>query len=115
MVLEESEETFVHNDVITGNENIVARLQGEVAFNVGVKGFRYEPAGNSGGLPVMPAGINPDDTVLANSNVWTAVMDDVKDYAGAAFADALSACTQRESPSSRVVSRGFITTTDRGE
>ena len=73
VILEDSEEEMLYTDVITGNENIVARLQGEFAYNVGVKGFRYDPANG---------GINPDDTALGTGTNWDAVMDSQKDFGG---------------------------------
>ncbi len=76
VVLEDSEEEMLYSDVITGKDNIVARLQGEFAYNVGVKGFRWDPANG---------GVNPDDTALATGSNWDAVMDDIKDNAGFAI------------------------------
>lgn len=71
--LMESEGTWVYSDVITGNENIVARTQGEYAYNVGVKGYRWDPANG---------GINPDNTALTTGTNWDAVRDSSKDHAG---------------------------------
>lgn len=73
LVLEESEETFVQTDVVTGKQNLVFRSQGETAYNVKVKGFRYDPANG---------GVNPDDTVLATGSNWDPIMDSHKDFAG---------------------------------
>ena len=73
LVLEESEETFMHPDVISGKENVVFRSQGETAYNVKVKGFRYDPANG---------GANADDTVLATGSNWDPIMDSHKDFAG---------------------------------
>lgn len=73
VVLEDSEEELLYTDVITGNENIVARLQGEFAYNVGCKGFRWDPANG---------GVNPDDTALGTGTNWDVVMDSVKDLGG---------------------------------
>lgn len=73
LVLEESEETFMHPDVISGKENVVFRSQGETAYNVKVKGFRYDPANG---------GANADDTVLATGSNWDPIMDSHKDVAG---------------------------------
>jgi hypothetical protein len=71
--LMESEGTWVYSDVVTGNENIVARMQGEYGFNVGVKGFRYDPANG---------GVNPDAASLGTGTNWDANRDSVKDFAG---------------------------------
>jgi len=73
VTLEDSEEELLYTDVITGNENIVARLQGEFAYNVGCKGFRYDPANG---------GVNPDDTALGTGTNWDVVMDSTKDLGG---------------------------------
>lgn len=73
VVLEDSEEEMLYTDVITGNENIVARLQGEFAYNVGCKGFRYDPANG---------GVNPDDTALGTGTNWDINMDSTKDLGG---------------------------------
>ncbi len=73
VTIEDSEEELLYTDVITGNENIVARLQGEFAYNVGCKGFRYDPANG---------GVNPDDSTLGTGSNWDSVMDNTKDYGG---------------------------------
>lgn len=71
--LAESEDTWVYADVVTGNENIVSRMQGEYAFNVGVKGFRYDPANG---------GVNPNDASLGTGTNWDVNRDSEKDFAG---------------------------------
>lgn len=75
-VLEDSEEELLYTDIITGRENIVARLQGEFAYNVGLKGFRWDPANG---------GVNPDDATLGTGTNWDSVMDSTKDLAGLAI------------------------------
>lgn len=75
-VLEDSEEEMLYTDVITGNENIIARLQGEFAYNMQLKGFAWD---------VANGGVNPDNTALATGSNWDSVMDDVKDLAGFAI------------------------------
>ena len=75
LVLEDSEEEMLYSDVITGKENIVARLQGEFAYNVKCKGFKWDTANG---------GVNPDNTALATGTNWDAVMDSFKDFAGVA-------------------------------
>jgi len=72
-VLEDSESPLMYSEVVTGNENLVARLQGEHAYNVGVKGFKWD---------VTNGGVNPTDAALATSTNWDSVMDSVKDLAG---------------------------------
>lgn len=73
VVVEDSEEPLMYTDVITGKENIVARLQGEFAYNLSCKGFKYD---------VTNGGVNPDNTALATSTNWDSVMDSVKDLSG---------------------------------
>lgn len=60
-------------DDVTGNENLITRLQGEFAYNVGVKGFKYD-VGN--GLA------NPDASALGTGTNWDKVVSDNKSLAG---------------------------------
>lgn len=76
VVMEDSEEELMYTDVITGKENIVARLQGEYAYNVGCKGSKWD---------VTNGGVNPNDAALGTSTNWDIVMDDVKDLGGFAI------------------------------
>ena len=73
VVLEESEDTLIHTDVITGKENIVTRMQGEYAFNAGVKGFKWD---------VANGGVNPDSTALGTGTNWDKAVTFDKDLAG---------------------------------
>lgn len=75
-VLEESEEPFVFNEIISGKDNLVLRTQGEYAFNLGLKGHAWD---------VANGGVNPDDTALGLGSNWDSVMDDVKDLPGVAI------------------------------
>lgn len=56
----ESEERHVVSEEVTGLENLVYRLQGEYAFNVGLRGLKYD----------VQAGINPTNTTLATTGTW---------------------------------------------
>lgn len=76
VVLEDSEEELLYTDVITGKESIVARLQGEYAYNIACKGSTWD---------VTNGGVNPDDTALGTSSNWDAVMDSLKDLSGVAI------------------------------
>ena len=76
VVMEDSEEELMYTDVITGKENIVARLQGEYAYNVGCKGSKWD---------VTNGGVNPNDAALGTSTNWDIIMDDVKDLSGFAI------------------------------
>jgi len=71
--LEESEEPFVFNEIISGKDNLVLRTQGEYAFNLGLKGTAWD---------VANGGVNPDATALGTITNWDTVMDDVKDLPG---------------------------------
>jgi hypothetical protein len=76
VVLEDSEEESMMGDLITGKDNLVVRLQGEFAYNVGVKGCTWD---------VANGGVNPDDTALGTGTNWDSVMDNVKDLPGVAI------------------------------
>jgi hypothetical protein len=75
VVVEDSEDELMYSDVITGLENIVVRLQGEFAYNLGVKGFKFN-------LGSSPMAINPTNAQLASSSNWTKAMTSNKDLAG---------------------------------
>ena len=73
IIVEETEEMFMQMMPITGLEQLVMRMQGEFAYNLGVKGFSYNAA---------TGGKNPDyATVSAGAN-WTKTMTSHKDLAG---------------------------------
>lgn len=59
-------------DDVTGLEVLMTRLQGEFAYNIGLKGFKYA-TGN---------GINPNDTIVGTGATWTKVASDDKSLAG---------------------------------
>lgn len=75
-VLEDSEEESLMGDLITGKDNLVVRLQGEFAYNIGLKGIAWD---------VANGGVNPDDTALGTGTNWDSVMDNVKDLPGMAI------------------------------
>jgi hypothetical protein len=60
-------------DDVTGLENLITRMQGEFAYNVGVKGFRYD---------VENGGANPNATALGTGTNWDKVATDNKSLAG---------------------------------
>lgn len=76
VVIEESETPFIHNEIISGNENLVVRLQGEYAYNLGLRGLAWD---------ITNGGINPDNAALGTGTNWDSVMDDVKDLPGVAI------------------------------
>lgn len=71
--LEESELGDLVLDDITGGDQLAIRMQGEYAFNVGVRGYKWD-MGNGG--------VNPSNTALATSSNWDAAMTDTRSYAG---------------------------------
>jgi len=70
--VEESEEREIVSDVITGLENLVGRVQGEYAFNLGIKGFTWDSA----------AGVQPTDAALATAANWDLTATSIKDGPG---------------------------------
>jgi len=75
VVVEDTEEELFQTDIITGLENIIVRLQGEYAYNLTVKGFKYN-------LQTSPMSINPTDAQIGTGSNWTKVMTSNKDLAG---------------------------------
>lgn len=71
--VENSEEESIVFDMVTGKNNLIARLQGEFAYNVGVKGFKWD---------VANGGVNPTDTALGTGTNWDVAASSYKDYAG---------------------------------
>lgn len=72
LVVENTEEEQIVQELVTGKENLLVRLQGEWAYNLGVKGFKYNTA----------QGANPTDAIVATAASWTASASSYKDYAG---------------------------------
>lgn len=73
VVVEESEERQIASDLITGLENLVMRIQGEYAFNLGVKGFAWDTTNGAS---------NPTDSAIGTSSNWDKVASDNKNLAG---------------------------------
>jgi hypothetical protein len=67
----ESEGDEMVFDIVTGLANLVVRMQGEHAYNVGVRGYAY-----------THATVNPTDANLGSSANWANRMADVKSTAG---------------------------------
>lgn len=72
-VAENSEEEHVVYDEVTGLENLVARLQGEFAYNLGLKGFKWD---------VTNGGANPTDANIGTGSNWDKAATSNKDLAG---------------------------------
>lgn len=73
VVIEESEERQIASMLVTGLENLVMRMQGEYAFNVGVTGFTWDKTNG---------GVNPNDTAVGTSSNWDQVVTDNRQLAG---------------------------------
>ncbi len=72
MAVNTEEETIV-SEIVTGLENLVVRLQGEYAYNVGLKGYKWD---------VSNGGANPTDANVGVGTNWDLVAADHKDTAG---------------------------------
>jgi hypothetical protein len=72
MVTNSEEQDIVVQDV-TGLENLAVRIQGEYAYNLGIKGFKWD---------VQNGGSNPTSTAANTGTNWDTVFTDVKNRAG---------------------------------
>lgn len=75
ITVEDSEDELMYSDVITGLENIVVRLQGEFAYNLGCKGMKFN-------LGTSPMAINPTTAQLGTGSNWTKAVTNFKDLGG---------------------------------
>ena len=73
VVITLSESQRMVGDQITGLENLVYRVQGEGAYNVEVKGYKWDTANG---------GANPTDGTLGTTTNWDSVVASHKDKAG---------------------------------
>lgn len=73
IVIEDSEGLDVEGDVITGLQNLVGRIQGELAYNTSVKGTKWD---------VANGGVNPVDAAVGTGSNWDKIAANVKDMAG---------------------------------
>lgn len=72
-LMEETEGTEVVTQDVTGQENLVIRIQGEYAQNIGLKGYTWD---------VANGGENPTNAALATGTNWDTALADMKDRAG---------------------------------
>jgi hypothetical protein len=72
-VIESEDPTMILAGPLTGYENLVYRMQGESAFNLGVKGFTWN---------VQSGGANPTDAAVATQSNWDQSATSYKDLAG---------------------------------
>jgi hypothetical protein len=68
-----SEEQTVVLDTVTGLENIVSRMQGEFAYNLAIKGAKWDTSNG---------GANPNATALGTFSNWDQSATSNKDFAG---------------------------------
>jgi len=73
VLLEVTETSDIVIDDVTGNENLLTRMQGEFAYNLGVKGFKYDTANG---------GVNPNATAVGTGTNWDQASGDAKLLAG---------------------------------
>lgn len=73
VLCEVTETSDIVVDDVTGNEVLMTRLQGEFAYNLGVKGFKYDTANG---------GVNPNATAVGTGSNWDMASSDVKSLAG---------------------------------
>lgn len=76
IVCENTEEQEVVVQDITGLQTLVIRYQGEYAYNLGLKGFKWD---------TQNGGINPLLTALKDGTNWDPAFTDMKDRAGFAI------------------------------
>ena len=69
----ESENQELVTDTVTGLENLVVRMQGEYAYNLGIKGAKWD---------VANGGANPNSAALSTATNWDQVSTSNKDFAG---------------------------------
>lgn len=68
----QSQPASLVTDLITGEQNLAHRVQGEHSYNLRIKGAKWKVA--SGG--------NPDATEVATSTNWVKIVTSLKDFAG---------------------------------
>lgn len=73
VVATESEQSEMVSQVVTGKENLILRMQGEYAYNIGCKGFAWN---------VQAGGANPTDGAIGTTTNWVKVMASHKDLSG---------------------------------
>lgn len=72
-LISESEDPTVVTETVTGYENLIVRIQGEMAYNLRLKGFQWDTS---------DGGINPSANSLGTQTNWDKVATDNKDIAG---------------------------------
>lgn len=70
LTINQSEDSTIYSEIVTGKESLLMRLQGETAHTIGVRGFEYTGVAN------------PTDAVLAAGANWSYSFADVKSGPG---------------------------------
>ena len=73
LMVEDTEQEYITMDEVTGLEQIVMRMQGEFAYNLGVKGFQWD---------VSNGGKNPTDSAVGTGSNWDKALTSDKSLAG---------------------------------
>lgn len=73
VLCEVTETSDIVLDDVTGNEVLMKRLQGEFAYNTGIKGFKWDTANG---------GANPTSTALGTGTNWDQASTELKSVAG---------------------------------
>ena len=71
--VQESEERDIISEPVTGLENLVFRIQGEYAYNLRVRGFKWDTTNG---------GANPTDAAIATSTNWDLAASDTRSGPG---------------------------------
>lgn len=71
--VEESEERNLHSDIIGGKANLVLQWQAEYAYNLALKGYKYD---------TVNGGANPNLAALTTATNWDKAVTDNKDLLG---------------------------------
>lgn len=72
-IVENSEQERLVVQPVTGLENLAVRYQGEFAYNLGLKGFKWDIANGAA---------NPTDSALGTGSNWDTCRSSYKDFAG---------------------------------
>lgn len=73
LIVEDSEEEFITMDMVTGLENLVLRMQGEYAYSLKIKGFKWD---------VANGGKNPNAGAIGTGSNWDTNRTSFKDFGG---------------------------------
>jgi hypothetical protein len=69
----DSEVPQIESQLVTGLANLAMRIQGEYAYNLGVRGFKWNISGG---------GANPDSSTVSTGSNWTQAYADRRELAG---------------------------------